>query len=427
MRTFFRLTVFYLMFASGPSAADDLLLKHAQLVDPVVRKITVTDILIANGRISAIANAPAVAAEVLDLHGKWVIPGLIDLHVHFSGNPRPDGERENFDLRGTARLMLYCGVTAFLDLAANSPETIFSVRDQQRANPVVAAGEADIYGAGVALGNWNLDGPATAPRRIERYIQRWKPDVIKFIYDDARGRSTLDRATFLAALAAVQRAGVKSVVHIGTWDNALDAINAGATAVTHLFDDQPIPESLVQLWSHRATVSIPTMAVQSDLANFVHQPTLLDNPLLRAVAASASINAVRDIEHYSAQARATVHWQERDRNNDFQTLAKLVAAGVTVLAGSDTNNLGTFQGFSLHRELKLLQEGGVLPWGVLAAATTHAATFLGRPSGIQPGDIAELVILDGDPLVDISNTQRIFGVVHHGRLVDRNGLLKEAR
>ena len=91
-----------------------------------------------------------------------MIPGLVDLHVHFSGNPLPNGEREDFDLHQTARRMLYCGVTAFLDLATNEPDKFFAARDQQRADLAASADEADIHGAGAAFGKWNLESAATS-------------------------------------------------------------------------------------------------------------------------------------------------------------------------------------------------------------------------------------------------------------------------
>jgi imidazolonepropionase-like amidohydrolase len=168
------------------------------------------------------------------------------------------------------------------------------------------------------------------------------------------------------------------------------------------------------------------MAVQSDVANFTRVPSLLDDPLLRSVAPAAGIESYRNEARFSDRGRRALRWQTDDIANDTRTFQKLMAAGVPMLAGSDTCNLGTFQGFSLHREIKLMQEAGYPAWDALAAATTGAAKFLDRPSGIHPGDIAELVVLDADPLSDIANTKKISAVIHHGRLVDRAALLRPA-
>ena len=176
-------------------------------------------------------------------------------------------------------------------------------------------------------------------------------------------------------------------------------------------------------WGSVRAISIPTMAVQSDMANFTGTPALLDSPLLHAVASSTGIQSYRDPAHFSAKARRAVRWPQADMANDIRTFHQLAAAGITLLTGSDTCNLGTFQGFSLHREIKLMAETGYPAWDALAAATTRAAAFLGRSSGIQPGDTAELVVLEADPLADPANTQKISLVIHHGRLVDRPALL----
>ena len=88
-----------------------------------------------------------------------------------------------------------------------------------------------------------------------------------------------------------------------------------------------------------------------------------------------------------------------------------------ILAGSDTGNLGTFQGFSLHRELELLAEAGLPAWDTLRAATTLAARFLRDPWGLQPGAPANLIVLDASPLERMSNTRRIRQIIHRGRIL----------
>ena len=409
-----------LLLLATPVHGRDLLLKHAQLVDPAQRTITAADILIHGGRIAAPGTKPAADAETLDLRGQWVIPGLIDLHVHDSGNPQPDDGYEEMELGDTARRMLYCGVTAYLNLGTSESAEFFARRDQQRADPLAPSNEADLYGAGGVFGRWSLGSPAMAPGKIAAYVKKWRPDVIKIIYDHTNGRSSLDRPTFAAAVKAAREAGVKTVVHISTWQDARDAIEVGASAVTHFCDDFMIPDDLPALWAKSGTRSIPTMAVQCDMAAIVAKPAMLDRPLLRAVASAETLDAYRHNQKFVNKTLGTIHWQIEDRENDFAAVRKLAAAGVTMLTGSDVGNLGTFQGYSVHREIKLLQEAGLPAWDALAGATTKAADFLGRPHGIRTGDIAELVMLDANPVDDVANTEKISGVVHHGQVVDRS-------
>jgi imidazolonepropionase-like amidohydrolase len=98
-------------------------------------------------------------------------------------------------------------------------------------------------------------------------------------------------------------------------------------------------------------------------------------------------------------------------------LRGLRAAGVSILAGSDTGNLGTFQGYSVHREIELMVEAGIPPWEALRAATTEAARFVGLDWGVRVGAPANLIVIAGSPVADIRNTRRIVNVVHRGHVI----------
>src|SRR6185503_11791304 len=109
--------------------------------------------------------------------------------------------------------------------------------------------------------------------------------------------------------------------------------------------------------------------------------------------------------------------QRRMKADVMESIRRLHAAGVPMLTGTDAGNLGVVQGYSVHRELIRLVEAGLSPWDAIAASTTRAGEFLGRKFGVQPGDDANLVVLEGSPIDDIANTQRISRVVMRGRVV----------
>jgi imidazolonepropionase-like amidohydrolase len=106
----------------------------------------------------------------------------------------------------------------------------------------------------------------------------------------------------------------------------------------------------------------------------------------------------------------------------FKNFATLLQAGVTTLAGMDVGNTSTFQGCSLHRELELMVAHGATPWQALAAATTLADRFLQEDTGVRPGALANLMVLDASPVADIRNTAKIAAVIHRGQVVDRTTL-----
>ncbi len=247
--TLWMFEVVVITFLAQPACAESLTLKNARLVDPEHHSIEQRDIIIKDGIVQAASGLKSDGNQgpndkVIDLEGKWVIPGLIDLHVHRNGNILPDGRHEELGTERASKIMLYCGVVAFLDLAAHDYEKLFNARDRQRSDLHASCNESDIYCAGAAFGHWNMASAAEAPQVISNYIKKWKPDVIKLIY----GRDTLDKPMLAAAVGAANKADVKTVVHIGSWQHAQDAIESGATCVTHFFDDEVIPDDIVEIW-----------------------------------------------------------------------------------------------------------------------------------------------------------------------------------
>jgi imidazolonepropionase-like amidohydrolase len=392
--------------ADARAAAGGLCLTGARLVDPERRTITPGDVAIADGRIQAVG--PRVAArcqgKALRLDGLYVVPGFIDLHVHGWGNPSPTGDAEEDPGREVvARTVVRAGVLATADLAG-AGEAGLALRDRLRGSPE----HADLFVAGTlfraAGGDVAAKVAALAPRR---------PDLVKLF---ARGEGRA--ATLGAAVAEARRRGWKTVVHIDDWAGARAAVEAGASAITHFEDEVTIPEDLVRAMAAKGIAAIPTMAVQCDLARIAADQGLLDDPLLGRVTTPALRDQYRAPDRFEDKARYWVRWQrEGCVPHDFVSLRRLHGAGVRLLAGADTGNLGTFQGWSLHREMELMAEAGVPAWDALRAATTEAARFLGLPWGLRPGAQASLVVLEASPLEAIRNTRRIRAVVHHGRVV----------
>jgi len=130
----------------------------------------------------------------------------------------------------------------------------------------------------------------------------------------------------------------------------------------------------------------------------------------------------KDQNTFGPVAKIWLNWQRSGRNQFMQNFRSLLQGGVSVIAGTDAVNLGTFQGYSLHRELELMVLSGASNQEALRAATTNACAFLGEDCSLAEGAKADLLITEKSPLDNIANTQTIAYVLYRGEIVDRKAL-----
>ena len=324
---------------------------------------------------------------------------------------------------------LMTGVARFLDLF--SPEdSILALRDRQRSGKV---GGAEILASGPCLtatkGHCSeygvptriVDTPDDARREVTALAAK-KPDVVKVVYDHevygGRSMPSLDKATLDAVVATARAHGLKTVVHVGTWEDVRDAVDAGAAAVTHTPSGE-IPAGLAAAMVERGTFHIPTLAVQGDWARYVDNPALLESPLLASAASKTLLDGYRKAPPDSGRMGAWLAWQRRIGPGNIASVGELHRAGVSMLTGTDGGNPAIFQGYSVHRELVLFVEAGLSTWDALATSTTNAGRFFGRKWGMAPGSEATILILEQSPIANIRNSETIYRVVNRGVLVDR--------
>ena len=335
--------------------------------------------------------------------------------------------------QGTANAALYNGVAFVLDLFSPE-EMILAFRDGQRADgpqgallfaagPCLTAtnGHCSEYGVPTRI----VDTPDEARREVADLASK-APDVVKIVYDHqsyaGRSMPTVDLATLTAVLETARQHGLKTVIHVGTWEDVREAVVAGADAVTHTPGPQPPPADLAALMVESGTYHIPTLAVQSEFARMADDPGLLDDSLLTETVPQALRDIYRDFDPSQSAFQDWLGYQRILAQPSSAAVNSLADAGVPMLAGTDGGNPGVFQGYSVHRELELLEAAGLSPWAVLRSATTNAASFLGHRWGVEPGDEATLVVLDASPLESIANTKRIHAVIQAGVVVDREAL-----
>ncbi len=418
--------------SSSPMAAQDLALADAVVLNPADESVKRGVLLIEAGRVSGIMPhvPPEFAGQILDLQGRFVIPALADLHTHSWGNASLGATPQVLGPQGTANAALYNGVAFVLDLF--SPEQmIFEFRNRRRnegtqgavlfaAGPCFTStnGHCSEYGIPTRI----VNTPEEARHEVADLAVS-APDVVKVVYDHKPYGSfsmpTVDLATLSTLLETAREHGLRTVVHVGTWQDLREAAAAGADAVTHTPGPAAIPPDLGDALVRAGIFHIPTLAMHGDLAHIADDPGLLGEPLLVQTVSDSLLEAYRDADSWPTWATERVALQRTLMEPNQQAVRTLAQAGVPMLAGTDGGNIGVFQGYSVHRELELLVEAGLSEWSALRSATTNAARFLDRRWGVAPGDEATLLILDASPIESIGNTKRVHLVIQSGVMVDR--------
>lgn len=417
------------------SAAQDMALTGAVVLNPVDESTHRGVVVIEDGRILSLAEdlPPDFDGPILELDGRFLIPALADLHTHSFGNASPGGMPQLLGPQGTANAALFNGVAFVLDLFSPE-EMIFAFRDGQRADgpqgamlfaagPCLTAtdGHCSEYGVPTRI----VDTPEDARREVTE-LARAAPDVVKIVYDHqsygGRSMPTVDLGTLTAVIETARQHGLKSVVHVGTWQDMREAVLAGADAVTHTPGPQPHPADLAALMVESGTYHIPTLAVQSEFARIVDDPRLLDDPQLVESVPQALRDLYRGFDASQPAFQGWLDYQSALTQPNREAVKSLADAGVVMLAGTDGGNIGIFQGYSVHRELELLEAAGLSRWAALRSATTDASRFLGHRWGVEPGDEATLLVLDASPLESVANTKRIHALIQAGVVVDRESL-----
>ena len=380
-----------------------------------------TTVVIRDGVISAIgadASVPA-GATVIDGRGKTLLPGLIDAHTHTFAPEH-------------LRAAVMFGVTTELDMF-----TLASFAAARRAEQAAgkADGRADLFSAGTLVtapgGHGTEYGilipTITAPEQAETFVAarvEEGSDYIKIVYDDGSPNmpfKTIDEPTLTAVIRAARASKKRAVVHVMALEFARRAISAGADGLVHLFIDRPADDAFIRLAADRKVFIIPTLTVLESVYRAGGGAAFSSDP---ALAPYLSIDSVRSLKSAFPGKAAAPEVQKIPG----ETVKRLKAAGVRILAGTDCDNPGTAHGASIHRELELLVAAGLSPTEALAAATSETAIAFGLSDRgrIAPGLRADLLLVEGDPTDIVTATRRIAGVWKQGGVLDRPRRLSQS-
>ncbi len=416
----------------------------------VLRDVTV---LVDDGRVRAVGEADRIAvpsgATRVDGRGRFLIPGLWDMHVHFDGPP---------ELLG---MFLAAGVTG-ARVMWGSP-THLAYRDR------VAGGE--LIGPELYVGGTIVEGePPPELRDVipteGRALVRDRADGVSVVrqqaaegYDFIKVYNNVPLDAYRGIVAEARRVGLPVAGHVPFAVGLEGVLDARQASIEHLrgyvwhlvpVDGPRRPgadlRSRTLAWADGDLSRVGEVATRTREAGVWNVPTLAVRLAMKPESHIDTHLASEEASHLSDDMRAfyterrDIPWLSNFTDADFATamdgfavgdalIRALVDVGAGILAGTDTPPIG----FALHRELEELVTAGLTPYQALESATRNPARFLGRVDGsgmVAVGSPADLVLLEGNPLQDIRQTRRVAGLVRRGEWYDRarlDRLLTEAR
>ena len=435
-----------LLAACGGSAAPqadpaDLAIVGAQLIDgtggdPVADSV----ILIDDGRVRAAGPSDAIdvpdGTEVVDVAGKTVIPGLVDLHAHYGG-PLEATEQ-------ALRSQLYYGVTTTRSIGSDSPEKVALML---QANP----GRPDLpraYTAGLGFsypGGFNSSFPntPTTPEEARAQVREQAALGVHFtkmwINEVAEPGLKIPHEIRAAIVSESIKNGLVPVAHINEEADGVQLLEVGLNEFMHStvrtfgpdggvpMDDPAPSQAFLDLCLEKDCAFAPTLSIIQNNWHFAEHPELLDDPGLRAVMNPGALERFSSEETRAAILAADGFEGRKVSFRQVQEFTKtLHDHGIKVALGTDSGTPNVPMGWGTHHELELYVEAGLTPMETLVAATGAGRM---PPVGeadfgtLTPGMSADLIVLNADPLADIRNTLQIDRVMLRGEWVDRDGLL----
>ncbi len=458
--------------AAAPDKPKPLVIDHVTVID-MAGGAALTDrtVIVSSDSIAAVAISGSIQipkdVQVIDARGKYLIPGLWDMHTHIAGvSAIPSWAKETL-----IPLLVANGITGIRDMGGDLDALEGWRREIEAGNLI---GPRIVAGGPMLLPARRAGAPAESPdpsilrvgtpaeaRAAVDSLQKRGADFIKII--------ALSRENYFAVAEEAKKDGIPFAGHIPSDVNATEASNSGQKSIEHIvysllaFDcsseglalrrkfleaskkgdekaaDEVTAEARKTFSSARAAALWDTFkkngtwvtpTLFSIYVNGHHMEDSPDDPQL-AYLPLALRNEWAPKPPARNAKEVAVAWQAQFEN-DRKITGDMHRAGVRLLAGSDSLDRYTFVGTSLHRELQMLVSAGLTPMEALRTATTNPAEFLAQKNAgtISKGNRADLVLLEADPTQDIGNTQKISGVVLRGRYfarADLDAMLARAR
>ena len=427
---------------AGENDGKAIVLIGARVIDGTQGSPVDNAVLIIEGdKLTTVGPAGSVKypedAQVIDCHGETIIPGLISDHSHLGLVDGISVKPENYNRENIHRQLRQYeayGVTTVMALGLNA-DLFYKLREEQHSGESPGA---DIFGADRGIGAPNTAPPmallpvgkdqlyrASSPEEARAAVQEMAarhPDLIKIWVDDQLGADPkMKPEVYQAAIEEAHRLGLRVACHIYYLEDAKGVLRAGADIIAHGVRDKPVDKEFIDAMKTRSAWYIATINLNESSYIYAEEPEWTKESFFQNALQPALRDQLRDpIYLQGAQRNPKVPIFKKAVAINKENLKKLYDAGVKVGFGTDSGAIPLrIPGFAEHRELQLMVESGLSPLQALECATGHAAALIGLSDRgvLEPGKLADLVVLTANPLDDIQNTEKIAAVWHRGKRV----------
>jgi len=426
--------------ATAGASADSLLIENVTLIDGTGRAaVPGSSVLLEGQRISQVEHGAIDVPDGtrrIDATGKFLMPGLMDMHIHLTGavEVTPEGLQEiSKDRTSGIRALhsyLYSGVTSVYD-AGNVPDYILGLRADERSGDIISpriftTGSIVTYPGSHGSNEWATlvaSWPEAIPA-LDAHIAR-NPDVLKLTFEE-RGWGARPMIPILPVdlmqtiIEYYNDRGIRTTVHTSSEYRARQAIFAGVDTLAHPVIQGPVTDNFVRLMAAKKIPMVSTLTIGENYSRLAEHPEYLDEPLYKATLTAAEIAVLKTERRKEYQERKWTWWMKIMTTIAQENVFRINEAGGIVVAGTDQTT-----GPALHRELELLAAAGIPASDIVRIATLNGALFLGKErdlGSIEEGKFADLLLLAADPTVDINNAKQIVMVIKNGVVIDRAGL-----
>lgn len=429
----FKLLLFIVSFNNVAARQNTYAIKNVNIIPMTVKNEVIKNatVVICNNKITSINKPIPDSAEIIDGEGKWLIPGLMDMHVHI-----PVDGHFNATYPTKVASIFTSTQDVMTPFIANGVTTVFDLNSVAghfgQRNEIL---RGDVTGPRMALAamiNGGSEGGriANTPADGRQSVRMAKAEGYEFI----KVYSQLNIETYNAVVDEARKLGMKVVGHIpnafhGEIEKALIphfdmAAHAEEFFKQAEYDPGQDPKSFAKLAKANGTWLMPTLVI---IVSAAEQSRSLDglkaSPNLQYVHPLLQSKWLTSNNYNKNASPESIARLEKMIQFNNELVAAFKETGVPVVAGTDAGSSGVIWGFSLHDELELLVAAGLTPGEALTSATRLPAAWLGIDSvvgTVETGKFADLILLDANPLNDIKNIRKIAGVFVNGRWLDKS-------